>query len=29
MNRIYLEPGVMVQQTGLDRSGEAASPPPS
>jgi hypothetical protein len=28
MNRIYLEPGVMVQQTGLDLSGEAASPLP-
>jgi hypothetical protein len=28
MNRIYLEPGVMAQPTGLDRSGDAASPLP-
>ena len=28
MNRIYLEPGVMAQPTGLDRSGQAASPLP-
>ena len=28
MNRIYLEPGVMAQQTGADRNGEASSPLP-
>jgi hypothetical protein len=28
MNRIYLEPGVMAQQTGMERVGEAASPLP-
>ena len=28
MNRIYLEPGVMAQPTGLDRSGEALAPLP-
>ena len=28
MNRVYLEPGVMAQPTGVDRAGEVSSPLP-